>query len=808
MDAILGKMIARKKEDGKEQTIEAHLISVAEKSRKKGKDVGLENLMMLTGLLHDIGKGCLNFQEYLIKSINDPYSVNRGEVDHSTAGGKYIFEEFYNNNKYNKLTAQLISTAIISHHGVNDIVDVDGNDNYSKRMSKFEEISFKEVITNITDELLKKYDIDKLFAESLKEVESIYSNIIKIIDEMNDKKSQFFLFGCLERIILSILIDSDRTDAAQFEYGGNLLIEGIDEIEQFNMWTMLQNSLIKKMNSFDKNEKLYEIRNIISEECFKFSGNPTGIYCLPVPTGGGKTFSGLNFALEHAKKYKKSRIIYVSPFLSILEQNADEYRDALGNYEFILEHHSNIIIDDDKENDINYKYILESWQQSIILTTMVQFLNVLFKDKTNSIRRFNSLINSVIIIDEIQSLPIKCVSMFNVMMNFLNKICNSTIILCSATQPLLGQVDKPILYGKPKNMSYNIENKYKVFKRTQIIPSIVRGGYDCHEMAKFVIDKMRQNENVLIILNTKAAVRNLYNKLKSMIEDFGEKIEIVQLTTYMCAEHRSDTINNIKQNLLEKKLICISTQLIEAGVNISFQCVIRSLAGLDSIAQAAGRCNRNGEREIGHVYIVNYSDKEENISKLEDIKYAQDAAWPILDKYSETPEFYENDLLSTKAMNSYYERYFFDRKNQMNYTIKDKNTTIYDLLNVNPNGKDAYKERNGKNPELILKQAFKFAGQNFEVIDNNTVGLIVPYKNGVNSIEIILKSYDKYEIIREIKKMQRYTINLYRNDAVIKILEERNAIDSSVLDGHVLILREGFYDDSIGVSTELEDLIL
>ena len=178
-----------------------------------------------------------------------------------------------------------------------------------------------------------------------------------------------------------------------------------------------------------------------------------------------------------------------------------------------------------------------------------------------------------------------------------------------------------------------------------------------------------------------------------------------------------------------------------------------------------------------------------------------------MDKYIDTPEYYDNDLLSVKAMNSYYERYFFDRKNEMDYIIKQKNTTLYDLLSINSNGTDAFKEKNGKRPSLMMKQAFKFSGQNFEVIGNDTIGILVPYKDGKKSIEIIMTSYDTKEIVRELKKMQRYTINLYRDNSIIKKLEKRNAIDSSILDGHVLILREGFYDEKIGVITELEDLI-
>ena len=798
-----GIMIAHINANKEEQTILEHLFGVANKAKNKGKYIGLENLLYLTGLLHDLGKGSQAYEVYIRKAVEDPLSVHKGEIDHSTAGGKYIFDNYYNGNQIQRITAQLISIAIASHHGLFDCININGINNFTRRTNKTFEIHYEEVLSNCINTILKTNNLEKLFEKSFKESKEIFIKIKNSITaDMNDNNCSFFLLSCFERMILSILVDSDWSDTSEF-MNERIITHSIDDNELHEIWEKMQLNLNNHINGFKIDNKISLLRKSISDECYEFGKNSGGIYCLPIPTGGGKTLSGLRYAIEHAKVNLKNRIIYVAPYLSILEQNANEYRKALGSDDYILEHHSNIIIDD---ADNEYRYLRETWDSPIILTTMVQFLEVLFSGRMQSIRRMNQLANSVIIIDEIQSLPIKCVSIFNLMMNFLSRICNTTIILCSATQPLLGEVNKNILYGQPVNITKNIEQRFIDFKRTSIINSIVQGGYNTDELAKFVMSKMDSVGSCLIILNTKTAVKNLHIKLKEVLKLNNLDIKLVQLTTYMCAEHRSNIIEDLKKELGRQKVICISTQLIEAGVDISFQCVIRSLAGLDNIAQAAGRCNRNGELEMGNVFVINYRD--ENVSKLKDIKEAQRATQKIFDKIEDDSIYAKYDLLSPKMINLFYEIYFYNRKDEMDYTIKDSNTTILDLLDKNPVGSLAYQERNGESIPIILKQAFGYAGQEFEVIDSNTIGILIPYKNGKEYIDIIRESNDFIEIKRELKKMQRYTVNMYNNDMMIEKLKARNAIDDSVLDGNVLILREGFYDEVIGVSDEMEDLIM
>src|SRR5690606_4496420 len=294
------------------------------------------------------------------------------------------------------------------------------------------------------------------------------------------------------------------------------------------------------------------------------------------------------------------RIIYVVPYTTIIEQNAKEVRDILKANDYLLEHHSNVI--DDELNDdefIDYKsyqknkkikLAKDNWDVPIIFTTMVQFLDTFYKGKGRNIRRLHNLTNSVIIFDEVQSVPVNCISLFNETLNFLKDFGNSTILLCTATQPALQYVQKNISIDDELIDDLTIVTKD--FKRTNIINFLKDEGWTTEDLTEFVQEQIQHVNSVLVILNTKSVVRKLYHELQN------SDVRVVHLSTSMCAAHRKAIISEMRDMLKRKeKLLCISTQLIEAGVDVSFECVIRSLAGLDSIAQAAGRCNRHGEVE-------------------------------------------------------------------------------------------------------------------------------------------------------------------------------------------------------------------
>lgn len=803
-------MIAHIRDDGTQQRLEEHLVNTANIAKKSGSKVGLSNFMYLTAFFHDLGKATGRFEEYLLKAFKDNESVRRGEVNHSSAGGKFLFERFFNksnNDITKKLTVQLLTYAILAHHGLFDILTEDGDFIFDRRLNPKRDIFYHEVLEN--NEKLLSYldsDIDSLFNFAVQEIDSVLQKIDAIVEEIGGQKQEvvenkFFLIGCLQRLILSILVDSDYRDTANFMEG----IEFSQELSQalklshYELWDMFEAKVNQKVYEFNADSPINVVRRQLSDELLKFGEKPPGIYRMSIPTGGGKTLGGLRYALNHAKLFNKDRVIYVAPYLSILEQNANEYRKFLENDDLILEHHSNIVIDDeDKVKE--YKLFTQTWDQPFILTTMVQFLNTLFSGKMQSIRRMHQLANSVIIIDEIQSLPIKLIHMFNLMMNFISKVCGATIILSSATQPLLDRVKRKIIYSIPVDMVKLKEYQLVPFKRTNIIPIYEK--MDLNDLVTFILEKSKVEKSILVILNTKQAVRNVYDEI---IERgvLSHDTLLIQLTTLMCPQHRSDTIEKLKKSLGKQKVICISTQLIEAGVDVSFSCVIRSLAGLDRIAQAAGRCNRNGENEEkGNVYVVEFSG--ENLDHLKEIVDEQKVSRKLLSIYKENPDALDGDLLSHKAMVAYYDNYFFEKIKEMDYSLSNKKPqyTLFELLSRNLTGFKQYNDINGQYPYTIYFQAFKTAGEKFEVIDSNTIGLIVPYGEGKQIINTILNSYDIKEIRQALQKAQRFTVNIYSRSSILDDLKQRRAIYAA-LNESIFILDEDYYKEEIGVSSEM-----
>lgn len=781
-----------------EQSVKEHLLNVSKLSELYGNKIGMKNTAKLIGLLHDLGKETKIFDNYIRYSISNPNDKSlKGSIDHSTAGARYIYDNFYiSGDLLQRFTAQLISLAICSHHGgLIDCIDLQGHDKYSERMLKDEGIYYEEAKVVFNTEYIESKFVDKIFSNAIDEVKVIVKRINSI-----DKSPKFRLFaaGMLERYLFSCVIDADRFDTYEFITGG-----GIKKIEdKSTLWDQLVEILETKLNDFPKSNKIDMLREEISIACKNFGENTTGIYQLSVPTGGGKTLSSLRFALEHASKFKKDRIFYVIPYTTIIDQNSKEIKDILGREDIILEHHSNVLIDNEYEE---YKLLTERWDCPIILTTMVQFLDTLFSGGTQNVRRLHNLANSIIIFDEIQSIPIKCINMFNSAINFLSYICNATIVLCTATQPLLATTKMPLKLSENSDIISDVDIKFKQFKRVNLIDKRIIGGYSTEMLKDFVIDKMKEVESVLVIVNTKNAAKNVFELLKKANDELPEQLKytIFHLSTSMCPSHRINILNNLKLKLGKQKVICISTQLIEAGVNISFGCVVRSLAGLDSIAQAAGRCNRHGENSCGDVFIVNLHG--EDVSKLVDIKEGQKCTERVLDEFKQNPDKFDYDLLSPKAMERYYQYYFHNRSKEMDYIMQKTkaNNLMYDLLADNPSGVNAYRGRTNCNPEIIMKQAFKTAGSYFQVIEQNTTGIIVPYGKGKALIMQINGECSLQELKYYLKEAQQYSVNLFQHE--IKKFDELGGI-ARLKEGTILALKEGYYKEDIGVSYETEPL--
>ncbi|MGH4051812.1 MAG: CRISPR-associated helicase Cas3' [Clostridium sp.] len=788
----------------KQQSVMEHLHNVSRMSMEYGDKISLAATGELIGILHDMGKGTKKFDAYIHYSSEHPNDRSlRGTINHSTAGARFIYDNFYNvTDPYQKFTAQLISLAICSHHGgLIDCIDLKGIDIFTNKMETDKDILYDEALSNFKAEYLKMNYIEELFNKSKDEIKAIF---IKINGIDGSAKFGQFAAGMLEKYLFSCVIDADRYDTYNF-------MEGKDEKQSLDksvLWKELADKLESKLESYPKLTKIDLLREEVSITCKSFAENNPGIYQLAVPTGGGKTLSSLRYALAHAKKFEKDRIFYIIPFTTIIDQNAKDIKDILCRDDVILEHHSNLVVDNQQED---YKLLTERWDSPIVLTTMVQFLDTLFSGGTQGVRRMHNLANSIIIFDEIQAIPIKCINMFNSAINFLSNICNATIILCTATQPLLSTTKMPLMLSENANIITDIHEKFKQFKRVNLVDKRIVEGYSVSSLKDFIMEIIEKLDSVsetsdklpsvLAIFNTKNVAKKIFNELKKANSDLPQEKQylIFHLSTNMCPSHRMKILEDMRGKLGHQRVICISTQLIEAGVNISFGCVVRSLAGLDSIAQAAGRCNRHGERSCSDVYIVNA--EEENVSKLVDIKEGQECTKRVLDEFKENPNIFDNDLLSPKTMEMYYKYYYHNRSAEMDYTLSKlaNGKSMYDLLSANDEASMAFNSRNDYKSKLMLKQGFKTAGNNFQVIDQNTTGVIVPYGDGDELITLINGQCNLIELKQYLKKAQQFSVNLFETDK--RKLEQMNGL-VALKDGTVLALRKEFYTEDAGVTFE------
>lgn len=748
----------------REQSIADHTKGVMDYAFTEGKKINIGNIARFTALFHDMGKAKKEFEEYLKSQLEETGKQARGSVNHSSAGAKYIYSNFTKDKTSKVRFLELVAYAVTAHHGLFDISEQEGKANhFIRRMQEMD--GYQESVDNFTKEVLSNYDVERLYEQAFEEYRVLCEKIKCI--KKTEKEDVYFYFGCIERMLLSILMDADWSDTAAFasgtEHASVQKFTHLDLVrENYQSYMEELQKKFEQRESSEKEKRIMQLRNTIQKECIAFGKNPAGIYCLPIPTGGGKTLSGLGYALEFWKEHPDTeRMIYLSPYISITEQNAQVIKEALGEKELVLEHHSNVINESEQE-DKPSAFI--DWNAPFICSTMVQFLNTLFSAKKQSIVRFHKLKNAVIVIDEVQSLPLKTIHTFNMMMNYLKEFCNTTIILCTATQPQLEETPHPILYSSPRNMMKDVSERFEQFERVKVTPLLGEAGrkvYDYDELCGLVLAKMEELDSVLVILNTKYAVQTLYDAVMNQCED---TIEIVYLTTNLCAEHRTRKIESIKRTLKEggRKVLIISTNLIEAGVDLSVECVIRSIAGLDSIAQAAGRCNRHGEQEKGQVLLV--SVEEEKKERMEELMSAIGGTERIIYRFKEQKG---NSLLAPEWMNQYYEELYHVNQNKMDFNVKGlgSDNTIYNLLS---------RGFCMENKETLMNQAFKTAGEHYNVIDQNGVEVIVPYGKGNEYISELEQASELTKIKHILKKVQRYTVSVLQYKA--RELEEKGVI--------------------------------
>ncbi len=677
----------------------------------------------ITGLWHDLGKFSSEFQNYLSKASDVHNSEILEKVDHTTAGAKLT------SSKQQFPFGHLIATAIAGHHS--GLLDARANGACLLARLK------KEIP-----------DIPDAPPEILEQALPPHPNFIT-------PKSTSFSVAFFQRMIFSCLVDADFLateafmNAKQAKLRPNL---------KSNLFPDALDLLEKKIQSFGTpKDKVNQARASVVTDCLQSAEQAQGLFSLTVPTGGGKTLSSLAFALKHAIQHGHKRIIYVIPFTSIIEQNASVFSKLLTplGCNIVLEHHSNL---PPEKETTRSRLATENWDAPIIVTTSVQFYESLFAAKTSKNRKLHNIANSVVILDEAQALPVQYLTPTLRALEELSKNYHTTTVFCTATQPAV---------AKTKQFDIGLENVREIITDTQTLFSNLkrvdvqyRGSLDDATIA----NELSQQHQALCIVNIRNHAQALYQLLPESNENF-------HLSALMCPEHRMHVLETVRKRLEEGlPTRLISTQLIEAGVDIDFPVVYRSMAGLDSIAQAAGRCNREGKKtDNGQVHIFH----SEHVRSETYFQETAQVGHEILDSHSDDP-------LSTDAVKAYFDKYYYQQK------TKWDTHQILDDFSFAQNSK-----------ELPFLFNYKTAADKYKLIKNQQIPIIIPWDDKAKKLCEQLRN-ETVPLHRDLfRALQRYTVQIYSNQ-----FNKNQHQFESVRDGefHILICPETHYSETYGLN--------
>lgn len=712
-----------------------HLISTAKLAAKFASEFSNSDWAELVGYLHDLGKYHPDWQKYIRRATGfydeDAHIEGyAGRPNHSAAGAIFIFDKFKNSPM-----AKALAYVIGGHHsGLPD-----WNPQLSQRI-------FDENRNLIKDDLekIKPVEEAKQFLES-----PIPLTTPPVFRNNNFDKEQIHLWI---RMLFSCLVDADFLDTEKYmeakERGDYLTLE----------------ELKKKFDEFMSQKKpdneLNKMRNEILNQCREKAELEPGFFSLTVPTGGGKTLSSMAFALEHALKHNKKRIIVTIPYTSIIEQTAEIFKSVFGEDQ-VVEHHSNL--DPEKENHKN-RISCENWDASIIVTTNVQLFESLLGNKTSVCRKLHNIVNSVIILDEAQMIPTQYLKPILSVLKGLVNYFGVTVLLMSATQPALtGMIGTaPNIIEGIENVKEIIDDPDELSKKFKRVNFILPKDINQSESWDTIAEKLQQHNQVLCVFNKRNDCRALH---KLMPEG------TIHLSGYMCGEERSEVIADIKTKLNNNAPIrVISTQLVEAGVDIDFPVVFRALTGLDSIGQAAGRCNRENKiKDGGKVYVF----VPPSSSPPGFLRKCEDAGKSVL-----------RNIKDNEFKPSLYAEYFkylysnlnsFDEADFQSHLVRD--AKVFDFQ-------------------------FRTFSQNFNMIDDKKqMSIIVRYKNNSTLIDQLKYVGASKELLR---KLQRYIVNvpIYTFNRI----KEANYIEE--VNGYWVQSDDNLYKPGLGLLANESDWIL
>lgn len=802
-------LIARyRTKEPRTQKLEDHLKNTAILAKNFGAVLQFDIFAELAGLIHDAGKATASWQNYLLESVKGNSSA---KIDHATAGAK-ILEDY--KNKTTNIGMIAIQAATMFHHGsgLPDMISPGGISDFYKRLSRNNINNIQEIKSNLSNTVLPT--IEKLISSEkfLNDGKKIFIDNLK--NNCISPKQLFFYMGMHLRMFSSCLIDADRSDSAAFEDDSELIYK----TNTIN-WNYLCSKLESKLSDFSEENELNKIRNRVSKRCWELGQKEKGIYTCSAFTGAGKTLASLRFALEQAKNNQMDHIFIIAPYTSIIDQNADVIRNILEDKTYrgkiVLECHSNLT-DKKKINLYNtesdYEKYEARWNAPIIVTTMVQFLETLFGAGTKSIRRMHSIANSVLIFDEIQTLPIKATYLFNWGLQYLVNCCSCSTLLCTATQPCLDKIGEDMYRIKiDEEVIENIEEHFSSLKRVRFIDK-TNGGREkvtVQEVCKYIQKELDSCISFLAVVNTKKQAKELF----SLVKESGCADFIYHLSTNMCPAHRRKVIEEIRQHLEKNdKIVCISTRLIEAGIDLSFGGALRYLSGLDSIIQTAGRCNRNNElmnkkKEKVQGTVAIFSVENETISSLKELEIGQACMERVLREVHQESNVEECELMHPDVIKKFFIYYYSEFSKALSFSLENNDSSILDMLSDNKKAISEYERVNGNQnwKSMPYRQAFKTAWENFEVIADATTGLIVPFLGNdiIGSLSALEKGDENYgEKLRILlQEAQQYSVNVYSNQ--LEKLKKENMIYEVIPESGIYALYTGFYDDEIGLTYEI-----
>ena len=679
-----------------------HLRKVADRAAAFATPFGAAELARLAGWWHDLGKASEAFQNDVLGAGLDESEGEAGDaddrprrrVDHSTAGARHAVQAL------GPHLGHLLAYGIAGHHGrLPNASEVDAESSLKTRLDPR-----ARTIANVTppDGVPMQADPDSVAPMTL--------------HLASDASTQAFQCATLTRMLYSALVDADRLETERFcdparsrkrPDGGPAMSELLSTLNAH-----LVELTAARATNFSPVDRQ---RAGVLAACREAAGDKPGIFSLTVPTGGGKTLASMAFALEHADENGHHRVVFALPYTSIIEQTAATYTDIFG-CDAVLEHHSNLSAETRSKRSIRGEMAAENFDAPVIVTTNVQLFESLFSAHGGTCRKLHRLARSVIVLDEAQSIPPQLLKPTLAMLQELVTNYGCTIVLCTATQPAVVRREGfPIGLDQVREIIPDPPCLYETMRRVR-----VQGLGKLSDDA--LVERIASHEQVLCIVNTRKHAAEITHRL-------ADRGEVIHLSAAMCPEHRSDLVRQIKKSLDEvRPLRVVSTQVIEAGVDVDFPAVYRALAGFDSIAQAAGRCNREGRLEQGDVFLF-----ETDHRPAPSLQPHVHAAAELLDRHP--------DPLALDAMTAYFELVYWKRQHE-----GEKPWDHRDVMGCF---------------QSPTHHQFRDADERFRWIESDTTPVLVPYGPVGKGLVDRLIAGDEPDWL-QMRAAQRYSVSVYQ----------------------------------------------